>query len=176
MTLTLLTLASLVALNPCRAAAAAPADHRARVAAMAAGATLGLVVAAALCSGPLLDALGVTGASARIAAGIAMLAVALKDVAARPPAAEPALAGTRAGLVPLAFPVMFTPGVAMVAIAGAADRGVGAAVATAVPGVALAAGAVVVGAALGRRPLVSTVGAVGAAVAALVTLDGVYAI
>ena len=77
---------------------------------VAIGVRLALVGVSAVVSGPLLDLVDVTGPSARIAAGIALLVVCAKDVFAPPPTAEPALAGWRAGLVPLAFPVVFSPG------------------------------------------------------------------
>ncbi|GJM39421.1 MAG: hypothetical protein DHS20C19_27880 [Acidimicrobiales bacterium] len=176
MTVTLLMLAFGAALTPFRAAAASPAVDRRPVALVAVGATFGAIVVVAALSGPLLDLLGVTGATSRIAAGIAMLAVAIKDIVVRPPTPEPALPGRRAGLIPLAFPVLFTPAVAMLAVAGAADRGVLVAAVTALPALALVAGAVVVGPRLGRRSFVAFGGCAATVLAALVTLDGVYAI
>ncbi|MEM7140635.1 MAG: hypothetical protein AAF548_06330 [Actinomycetota bacterium] len=173
MTLTLIALAFAVSLNPFRAAAATPDDDRRGAVGLALVATLALVTAVGWLAGPILDAVGVTGASARIAAGIAMLAIALRDVVTAP-SAEPALPGIRAGLVPLAFPVLFTPAVAMLAIAAADDRGVLAASAMALPGLVLVGIAAVVG--LGRRSLVALGGGLAAVVAALVVLDGVYAI
>lgn len=176
MTTALLVLGFLTALNPMRAAAAAPARDRPGIGLGTATATLAGITLAAALADPVLDLVGVTGASARIAAGIAMLAVALKDIAVAPPAPEPAFSGRLAALVPLAFPVLFTPAVALLAIAGSADRGVALVVSSSLPGLAAVVGAVVVGGALGRRRAVALGGTAAAAVAAVTTLDGVYAI
>lgn len=176
MTLTLLLLAGIAALDPFRASAAAPATARTRAALGAAGAVLAGVVAAALVSGPVLDAVSVTGSSSRIAAGVALAAVSLRDLLAAPPAPEPGRVGLAAGLFPLAFPVLFTPAVALLAMAGAADRGVAVAVVGFLPGLALVVPAIarpparLVGAGL------RTVAAAGVALGAFVVLDGVYAI
>lgn len=176
MTATLLILGFIAALNPFRAAAAAPEHDRPATGAAAAAVTLLLVLVAAVIAAPLLDLVGVTGASARIAAGIAMLAVALKDIALAPPRAEPGLPGRRAALVPLAFPVLFTPAVAMLAVAGGSDRGVVVVALCSLVGLGLAAAAIAAGPSLGRRALVAIGGTCAAAIAALTTLDGVYAI
>jgi small neutral amino acid transporter SnatA (MarC family) len=176
MTLTLLVLAMVPAANPFRALAARPDGRRAAPLALALAATVVGGLAAALVSGPLLDLVDVSGPNARIAAGIALLAVTAKDLFARPPSPEPALPGTLAGLVPLAFPVLFSPALALLAVAGASERGV----AVAVGAVALSlVPAAIVLAAPGRRGArlgTATVGAAGAGIAALVVLDGVYAI
>jgi small neutral amino acid transporter SnatA (MarC family) len=176
MTLTLLLLAAIAAANPFRVASASPTPDRLRAVFVAVVVTSLAVVAAAAASGPLLDAIDVTGPSARIAAGIALAAVAAKDVFASPPEAEPGLSGWRAGVVPLALPVMFSPALALIAIAGGSDRGV---IAT---GLVLFAALLVAGLAAlrppnrGLRGLVAVVGVLGIAVAALVVLDGVYSI
>ncbi|MDW3218327.1 MAG: hypothetical protein R8F63_06910 [Acidimicrobiales bacterium] len=176
MTVTLLMLAFVAAAMPPRAASASPATDRRAVAVVAVTVTFVAIAAFAVLSGPLLELLGVTGATSRIAAGIAVLAVAIKDIVVQPPSAEPSLPGRRAGVIPLAFPVLFTPAVAMLAVAGASDRGVVVATGAAVPALVLVTGAIVAGPALGRRSLVVLGGCAAAAVAALVTLDGVYAI
>ena len=176
MTITLLILGFVAAANPSRVAAAAP-ERPSRDLLVTFGATfLGATFVTALLGGPLLDLIDITGPSARIAAGIALLVVALKDVILRPPQPEPALAGSKAGVVPLAFPVAFTPAVALLSIAGAADRGVAVAVGTAVAAVVIVAAVILGPKALRSRVAVSTLGAAGAGIAALVVLDGVYAI
>ena len=71
-------------------------------------------------------------------AGIALLAVALKDAIARPPSAEPGLAGAANGAIPLAFPIMFSPAVASLAIAAAEDRGLGVALVGVIPALMVA--------------------------------------
>jgi small neutral amino acid transporter SnatA (MarC family) len=169
-------LSAIAAANPFRAAAASPTSDRLRAVFVGVVVTSIAVVAAAAGSGPLLDAIDVTGPSARIAAGIALAAVAAKDVFASPPKAEPGLSGWKAGIVPLALPVMFSPALALIAIAGASERGV--VVTTLVLLVAL----VVAGLAAlrppsgGLRRFVGIVGVLGIAVGALVVLDGVYSI
>ena len=177
MTLTLLVLAMVTAANPFRALSARPTGPTAPALLAAVGTTGLLVIGSAAISGPLLELVDVTGPNARIAAGIALLVVALKDVFAAPPGPEPALGGWRAGVVPLAFPVIFSPALALLAVAGASERGVPLAVAAAV--IAVAPVVLVLLAAprsTPLRPLVAAVGVAGTGVAALVVLDGVYAI
>ena len=177
MTLTLLVLAMVAATNPFRALAARPPDTTPLTLGVAMAATGALVLASAGASSAVLDLVDVTGPSARIAAGIALLVVALKDVFASPPPATPALPGRRAGLVPLAFPVLFSPALALLAVAGAAERGVPLALVAAA--VALAPAILLLSTAPAStpvRPLAAAVGVAGTGVAALVVLDGVYAI
>lgn len=176
MTMTLLILGLIAAANPFRAAAAAPPRSEPATLALAVGGAGFLGVLAAWASGPLLDLVDVSGPSARIAAGIALLVVAGKDLFFKPPTAEPSITGRSAGLFPLAFPVIFSPAFAVVAIAGASERGVGPTT------IAIAMSLVPTAAALAVVPiertrlLAATVGAAGAAIAALLVLDGVYAI
>lgn len=176
MTLTLLVVAMLAAANPARAVAARPADAPRQTAVIAIGATLGLVLVGAVVSGPFLDLIDVSGPNARIAAGVALLVVALKDVFVAPPSPDPALAGLRGGLVPLAFPVVFSPALALLAVAGASERGVGVAVLAAGLALAPVGLALAVAPATRIRGATATIGMLGAGLAALVVLDGVYAI
>lgn len=181
MTLTLLVLAAIAAANPLRAVAAAPRADAVGPAVVATAATAAAVVIAAALSDPALDALGVTVPSARIAAGFALVAVGLKDTFATPPGPEPGLAGWRAGLVPLMFPVVFSPALALLAIAGAADRGVSATVGAVVPALAVVAlGILVAPRVHGNRHVaflratLSVSGIAAAGLGVLVILDGVY--
>lgn len=176
MTLTLLVVAMVAAANPARAVAARPAEAPRQTAAVAIGATLGLVLLCAIVSGPFLDLVDVSGPSARIAAGVALLVVALKDVFVAPPAPDPALTGRRGGLVPLAFPVIFSPALALLAVAGASERGVGVAVLAAGLALTPVGLALAVAPATRIRATTAAVGMLGAGLAALVVLDGVYAI
>ena len=176
MTLTLLTVAMVLAANPSRVLSARRPDRDPVVVLVALGATLGLATAAAVLSGPLLDVVSLTEPSATIAAGIALLVVGIKDIFAVPPGPEPALAGWKAGLVPLAFPVTFSPAFAFLAVAGSADHGIATTVAVAVLALLPAAALLFLAPAGRRRIATSTLGIVATGVAALVVLDGVYAI
>ena len=106
----------------------------------------------------------------------ALLVVAIKDVFVAPPRPEPALGGWRAGAVPLAFPVIFSPALALLTVAGASERGVGVAVLAAAIALVPALVTLVVGPRVPIRPVSATIGLFGTGVAALVVLDGVYAI
>jgi small neutral amino acid transporter SnatA (MarC family) len=129
--------ALLLALNPARAAFALPRTRVAGVAA-AGGAIGGLAVCAtAAVGGPLLDALDVSDSSFRIAAGIVAAVAGAADLFRRPPSPEPALAGWRAALVPVAVPVVARPALVVLALGAGADGGV-----------LVTAGAMAIGAAL----------------------------
>ena len=120
--------ALVLALNPARAAFAIPRAGRSRrnvVGVAAAGGVLGglAVCAAAAAGAPLLDTLDVSDPSFRIAAGIVAALAGAADLFRRPPRPEPALAGWRAALVPVAIPVVARPALLVLALgAGADDR------------------------------------------------------
>jgi small neutral amino acid transporter SnatA (MarC family) len=134
-----------LALNPARAAFGVPRAGRsprtAAGVAAAGGAIGGLAVCAvAAAGGPLLDALDVSEPSFRIAAGLVAVLAGAADLFRRPPPPEPALAGWRAALVPVAIPLVARPALVVLALGAGADRGVlGSAGAMAV-GVALLVG------------------------------------
>jgi small neutral amino acid transporter SnatA (MarC family) len=134
-----------LALNPARAAFGVPRAGRsprtAAGVAAAGGAIGGLAVCAvAAAGGPLLDALDVSEPSFRIAAGLVAALAGAADLFRRPPPPEPALAGWRAALVPVAIPLVARPALVVLALGAGADRGVlGSAGAMAV-GVALLVG------------------------------------
>ena len=118
-----------LALNPARAAFAVPRAGRSRRNAAelaAAGAGIGAlaVCASAVAGGPLLDALDVSEPSFRAGAGLIAAVTGVADLFRRPPPAEPALAGRRAALVPLAFPVVARPVLLVLALGAGADEGV----------------------------------------------------
>jgi small neutral amino acid transporter SnatA (MarC family) len=134
--------ALVVALNPCRAAFGVPRAGRPRgevIGVAALGGAIGVlaVAVAAFVAGPLLDALGVSGAAFRVAAGGLAAVMGAADLVLRPPAPEPALSGWRAALVPVAVPLVLRPVVVVLALSAGVDRGV-----------ALTAGAVAIGVAL----------------------------
>lgn len=177
MTTSLLVLAAFAALDPLRVVPTAPAepDVRPRAAGLAGAITLLVIATGAWVSGPLVDWLSVSGSSARIAAGVAIVLVGLRDLLGPPLTPVPSLPGVRAGIVPIAFPAMLTPALVFLSVAGGHERGVAVATAALLPAVVVASIAVT----LGRtgptwaRPFA----AIGAgAIGALVVLDGVYAI
>lgn len=176
MTTTLLFLALLAAVNPIRIHAVRPDPVTPGVLGYAAALVIGLGAIVAALSGPLLDLVDVSESSARIAAGVALVAVAMKDALGPVPASEPALIGDRAGLVPVAFPAAFNPATALLTLSAAADRGNG--VALLVLAAALAIALLVVRGPKLRalRPLLGATGAVGVAIGVLVVMDGVLAI
>jgi len=135
----------LLALNPARAAFAVPRAGRSRrtVVGVAAGGVVigGLAVcAAAAAADPLLDALDVSQPSFRIAAGIVAALAGAADLFRRPPPAEPALAGWRAAIVPVAVPVVARPALLVLAVGAGADRSVLVSAAAMLAGVALLTG------------------------------------
>ena len=177
MTASLLVIAAFAALNPLRVAPTAPAEPQVRrsAAVIAAVITAAGVTVTATLSGPLLDALSVTGSSSRIAAGVAIVLVSLRDLLVAPLSPNPSLPGALAGLVPIAFPAMLTPALVLLSVAAAHERGVWVALAALAPSIVVAAATI----SIGRpgpdwaRPLLA-VGAGG--IGLLVVLDGVYAI
>jgi small neutral amino acid transporter SnatA (MarC family) len=121
--------ALVLALNPARAAFGVPRAGRAPrtvVGAAAVGGAIGglLVCAAAAAGGPLLDALDVSDPSFRFAAGIVAGLAGGADLFRRPPPAEPALAGRRAALIPVAIPIVARPALVVLALGAGADQGV----------------------------------------------------
>jgi small neutral amino acid transporter SnatA (MarC family) len=120
-------LALVLALNPARAAFGVPRRSSPSAVELAAvGGVIGglAVCAAAALGGPLLEALDVSAPSFRLAAGIVALLAGAADLFRRPPASEPALAGRRAALVPVAIPLVARPALLVLALGAGADRGV----------------------------------------------------
>jgi small neutral amino acid transporter SnatA (MarC family) len=137
--------ALLLALNPARAALGIPRAGRSsrEVAGLAAlgGPIGGLVVCAAAAVGDvLLDALDVSAPAFRTAAGIVAVLAGAADLIRRPPAPEPALAGRRAALVPIAIPLVARPALLVMALSAGVDRGVLVIVGAMAIGVALMTG------------------------------------
>ena len=137
--------ALVLALNPARAAFGVPRAGRSprTVAGVAAvGGAIGAlaVCAAAAVGGPLLETLSVSEPSFRIAAGIVAGLAGAADLFRRPPPPEPALAGWRAALVPVAIPVVARPALLVMALGAGADRGVLVSAGAMVVGVSLLTG------------------------------------
>ena len=119
----------MLALNPARAAFGVPRAGRSQrdvLGVAAAGGSIGglAVCAAAAAGDPLLDLLDVSEPSFRVAAGIVAAAAGAVDLFRRPPAPEPALAGWRAALVPVAIPVVARPALVVLALGAGAEQGV----------------------------------------------------
>jgi len=138
-------LALLLALNPARAALGVPRQglpRRDLLRMAAAGGVIGglFVCLSALVGDPLLDALDVSDPSFRLAAGIVAVVAGAADLLRRPPSPEPALPGWKAGLVPIAIPLVARPALLVMALGAGADRGVLVALAAMAAGVALLTG------------------------------------
>ena len=112
--------------NAARLRAASPQRRStsARAFLIAIGTILALTALFAGLGAPFLDLVDVSEPGARIAAGFGLLAVGLRDLLAPPPSPAPSLPGPWAGLIPMAFPVGFTPATAAIAMAAGADLGV----------------------------------------------------
>jgi small neutral amino acid transporter SnatA (MarC family) len=135
-------LALVLALNPARAAFGVPRGGPPAAGVAAAGGAVGglAVCAAAAVGDPLLDALDVSEPSFRIAAGIVAVLAGTADLFRRPPPPEPALAGWRVALIPVAIPLVARPALLVLALGGGADRGVLLCAAAMAIGIALLAG------------------------------------
>ncbi|HXV96627.1 MAG TPA: hypothetical protein VD695_08765 [Gaiellaceae bacterium] len=119
MTFAFLAFALVAAVNPCRLRLALPE----RRAAVALGALLALASFAAITAagGALLDALDVSPESFRLGAALVLALEGARGVLLSRPGREPELAGLGAALVPVAFPLLLSPGVVALAIAAGGD-------------------------------------------------------
>ena len=176
MTTTLLFLALLAAVNPLRVQAVGPKEMKPGVLCYAGVVVLAVGTASACLSGPLLGLLDVSVSSARIAAGVALVAVAAWDAVGPVPRPEPSLTGSFAGIVPVAFPAVLNPATVFLIIAAGADRGAIRAVAVMTVVVVTAMTALCVPRLSPVRPFLAAAGAGGAATGVLVVMDGVRAI
>jgi small neutral amino acid transporter SnatA (MarC family) len=131
-----LLFALVAAANPCRARLALP-ERRSAVA-LGALAALASAAAVAAVGGALLDALDITPETFRLAAAVVLALEGARALVLARPAREPELGGLAAALVPVAFPLLLTPGVVVLAVAAGGDD----VVAEAVGALALAFGLV----------------------------------
>ncbi|HSE80604.1 MAG TPA: hypothetical protein VLA87_02785 [Gaiellaceae bacterium] len=94
-----------------------------RVAAVALGCVvaLGAVAAIAALGGALLSALDISPESFRLGAALVLVLEGARALVFAWPAPEPELAGLEAGLVPVAFPLLLSPGVVALAVAAGGD-------------------------------------------------------
>jgi small neutral amino acid transporter SnatA (MarC family) len=178
-----LLLALITASNPPRRRAALSVDAT-PIVALGAALTAALFVVGAAIATPLLDALDTTAPNLRIGVGLVVGLAGVHDLLRRPPSAGAALPGARAALVPVFFPVLARPDVALLALSTGADHGV----AIASGGAVLAMGAVIgwhaLANAMGERPVFRRVEAAAGRVLAaatvvagvLLTVDGVFSI
>jgi multiple antibiotic resistance protein len=116
-------LAFAVALNPPLVRLAAP--RRAEVLVLGSLVALAVGAALAVAANALLDALDISPESLRLAAGLVLALEGLRVLVLPRPAAEAALPGLGAALVPVAFPLLLQPGVVMLSLAAGGDGSVG---------------------------------------------------
>ena len=118
------------AFNPFRIVPGVPREGRPRsaviqVAALGAAGGAVLTLALSLTSGPLRDLLDVSRPALRIAAGVVAALAGVVALFRSAPAAEPALPGWRAAIVPVAIPLTASPALILLALSAHADRGAG---------------------------------------------------
>ncbi len=119
MSFAFLLFALAASVNPCRVRLVLPE----RRAAVALGALLALGTAAAVAAvgGAFLDAIDVSPETFRLAAAVVLAIEGARALVLARPAAEPELGGLAAALVPVAFPLLLTPGVVALALAAGGD-------------------------------------------------------
>lgn len=176
MNVALAVLAAVAAVNPFRVGAVLGVRDRPVIAAFGGLIALGSMLLVAVLSASVLDALDITTPTARIAAGISVALVGARAVLREPPRPEPALPGRRAALVPVAFPVLIDPGITLLTVAVADDRGVVLAVAVAAVALttALMIGLLVTAAPTWLPAAHTLVGAIAVAAGVAVTVAGVF--
>ena len=120
MSFAFLLFALVAAVNPCRVRLALPERREA----VALGALLALASAAAVAAvgGAFLDALDISPESFRLAAAVVLTLEGARALVLPRPGAEPELAGLGAAIVPVAFPLLLTPGVVALALAAGGDE------------------------------------------------------
>ncbi len=125
MSLGLIVLGFIGAVNPARVRLGLSAAARLEIVALGSLIVLGTAAGIAAGAGWLLDELDVSSETFRLAAGL-VLAVEGSWILVRPrPYPEPVLPNRLAALVPVAFPLLLTPGLVVLCLAAGADLGVG---------------------------------------------------
>jgi small neutral amino acid transporter SnatA (MarC family) len=114
-----LAFAFLAAVNPSRVRLVLP--ERSAAVALGALLALGAVAAIAAFGGSLLDALDISPESFRLGAALVLALEGARALVFGRPGAEPELAGLLAAVVPVAFPLLLTPGVVALAVAAGGD-------------------------------------------------------
>ncbi len=119
MSFAFLAFAFVAAVNPCRLRLVLP-ESRAAVALGALVALAGVAAIAAV-AGAMLDALDISPESFRLAAAVVLALEGARALLLARPRKEPELAGLGAALVPVAFPLLLSPGVVALAVAAGGD-------------------------------------------------------
>ncbi len=119
MTFAFLVFAFVSAVNPCRLRLVLP-ERRAAVA-LGALLALGAIAGIAALGGTLLETLDVSPESFRLGAALVLALEGARALFFARPGAEPELAGLLSAVVPVAFPLLLTPGVVALAIAAGGD-------------------------------------------------------
>ncbi len=185
MTFLLVAIAAFSAVNPARLVAAVPPGEAMGIRVYTASLALSGAVLLALAgfSGPLIDAIGVTSSSAIIAAGIALVVIGVRDTVVAPPRIVESPSWPRMLLVPVFFPTIFTPALALISIASGAERGLTVGWTASMAGVAVSLGFGMVATRRGLlnggmvlRAMASVVGLLAVAAGVLVATRGVMSI
>jgi small neutral amino acid transporter SnatA (MarC family) len=122
-TFAFLLLALVTSVNPCRLRLVLP-ELRAAVA-LGALIALGTGAAVAAIGDAFLDALDITPETFRLASAVVLALEGARALVLARPAREPELGGLGAAVVPVAFPLLLTPGVVMLALTAGGDDVVG---------------------------------------------------
>lgn len=122
MSLLLLVIAAAAAVSAPRAIGALPPDARNATALVGAAATLGGLGLLAAVADPLADAVDLAAPTVRMAAGAVLAAQGIATMVLPLPRPEPRLPGRWAALVPVTFPTLLTPALAILAVSGSLDR------------------------------------------------------
>jgi small neutral amino acid transporter SnatA (MarC family) len=119
----LVAVAVLATVNPARVPLGLP-EMRGRTTLVAVASVAAIVVAGVLLAvaDPLLDALDVSPESLRIAAGLVLVVGGLRVLAVPRPSGDAGLTGRSAAFVPVLFPLLLTPELALVLLAAGADE------------------------------------------------------
>lgn len=139
MGLPLLLVAMLAAVNPPRMRSAVPEEDRAIIAGLGCLISGAVLVAIATLAGPFTAWLDLMASTVRMAAGATLVVQGIVTVASTPPRPEPRLQGRLAAVVPVAFPVTLTPGLALLTLSGSLDRSAPTTMAVAAVGLCIAA-------------------------------------
>jgi small neutral amino acid transporter SnatA (MarC family) len=119
MSFAFLLFALAAAVNPCRLRLVLP--ERRPAVALGALLALGSAAAVAAVGGAFLDALDISPETFRLAAAVVLALEGARALVFARPAEEPQLGGLGAALVPVAFPLLLTPGVIALAVAAGGD-------------------------------------------------------